>query len=245
MCGRYTVTDPAACLAEWSLIERHPVLEPRYNVAPSDPVPIVRLVAPDTSPQVDLLRWGLIPWWGEKLRARAAVPTGFIMARAESVASKSPFAAAFRERRCLFVADGFYEWRTFGKRRLPYYVQRQAGRPFTIAGIWEPGKEGGPDTCALITRSALFPIDALHDRMPAVIEKADRAAWLDPKESDVEKLRGLLTRATPDFACFPVSPRVNATANDDPSCVVPVPEAPLPAEQLDLWPAERPPKARS
>jgi putative SOS response-associated peptidase YedK len=168
-----------------------------------------------------------------------AEPTGFIMARAESVAKKPAFAAAFRERRCLFLADGFYEWARAGSRKLPYYIHRPSTEPFTIAGIWEPARDGQIDSCALITRPALSPVDALHDRMPAVIDAQDRARWLDPQEGNLELLGELLSAARPELSMFPVSPRVNATRIDDPSCILPRPDGPQPGDQMELFPAPR------
>jgi putative SOS response-associated peptidase YedK len=238
MCGRYTVVDPSRCFGEFSLIDRQPALESRYNVAPSHAVAVVRVVPPETEPRVDLLRWGFLPRWAPKSGDAKVATAGFVMARSETVARKGAFAASFREKRCLFLADGFYEWKHVGRRKFPFYIRRPSGDPFTIAGIWDHAVEAGDiDTCALITRPALAPVDTLHDRMPVIIEAPDRARWLDPACRDPEELAALLTRAASDLVAFPVSPRVNAPANDDPSCIAPVADVSREGEQTELWPS--------
>src|SRR5438552_1656875 len=137
MCGRYTMSDPRRCIAEFSILEKAPALEPRFNMAPSQGVWVVRLVPTGDARgeagsgeerRLDLLRWGLV-------RKAAG---GLAMVRAESLRTRSAFAEAFRRRRCLFLADGFYEWHKAGARSFPYHLHRPGGAPFVMAGIWYP-----------------------------------------------------------------------------------------------------------
>jgi len=239
MCGRYTMSDPRRSIAEFSILEKHPTLEvnpaalePRYNIAPSQGVWVIRTVNPGTGPRLDLLRWGL---------ARARRPAGGIaMVRVESLATRAPFAAAFRSRRCLFVADGFYEWRRAGQKSFPYYVRRPDRGLLTMAGIWQhaaPGTDRAPlDSCAIITRPARPPVDSLHDRMPAMIAPADHQAWLDPMFDDAAALGRMLEADPVPLETLQVSSRVNTPANDDPSCTDPATEAERRGEQFELWP---------
>jgi putative SOS response-associated peptidase YedK len=237
MCGRYTIRDPRRVLAEFSILEKTPALEPRFNVAPSQGVWAVRVVGDARRPVLDLLRWGLA---GKPAPGSPAV----VMLRGEGLAKRPPFADAFRHRRCLLVADGFYEWRkVHGKKSFPYYFVRPDGAPFGIAALWEPASvQGGPlDACALITRPAVAPVDAVHHRMPVLLAASHRERWLDPAFDDVQALDQML-RDPPGFTlqASPVSSRVNSPANDDPDCAAPIQESERHGEQFDLFaPTER------
>ena len=227
MCGRYVLVDPARFLSEFSVLEKRPRLEPRYNIAPDQLVPVVRIVLPERAPRVDMLAWGLVPEWVRDRESRSAA--GLINARIESVATKPSFAKAFRSRRCVVLADGFYEWKKTEKRKLPYLVRARDSGPLALAGIWEPravaiGREA--DSCAIITRPALPPVDSLHDRMPAILDPGDLRTWLDPEMHDVGGLKEVLGRTTPaDLELLPVGVRVNSPANDDPACIEPATDA--------------------
>ncbi|HMI85199.1 MAG TPA: SOS response-associated peptidase [Polyangiaceae bacterium] len=233
MCGRYTIRDPRRVLAEFSILEKAPALESRFNVAPSQGVWAVRILGADRGPELDLLRWGFVG------KPKPGSPP-IVMLRGEGMAKRPPFADAFRHRRCLLVADGFYEWRRAGRQSFPYYFTRPDGAPFGIAAIWEHAStEGGPlDTCALITRPALSPVDAVHHRMPALLAAAHRQRWLDPSFEDVDQLSEMLMDP-PGFAlqARPVSSRVNSPANDDEACAAPVPESERRGEQFELFPS--------
>jgi putative SOS response-associated peptidase YedK len=163
------------------------------------------------------------------------------MVRAESVATRAPFAAAFRNRRCLFLADGFYEWRRAGTRSFPYLLRRPGGSPFAMAGIWQPAppssSEAPIDSCAVITRPARPPVDAVHDRMPVMLPIEHHDAWLDPDFEDVLALTRML-EAGPGFEleAIQVGTRVNSPANDDAACTAPATEGDLRGEQFELWP---------
>ncbi|HEX9296731.1 MAG TPA: SOS response-associated peptidase [Polyangiaceae bacterium] len=233
MCGRYSIADPRRCIEEFSILEKQPALEPRYNVAPSQGVWAVRIVPPRTERRLDLLRWGL-------LAPGARTSGGIVMARAESLAKRSSFAAAFRTRRCLLLADGFYEWRRDGNQSFPYHVRRTDGAPFGMAGVWEPAPPSDDplslDSCAVITRPARPPITMLHDRMPAILAANDHEAWLDPSFDDTDALTKILLHdAGVELVTFPVSPRVNSPANDDRDCLAPIAEGDRHGEQLELW----------
>jgi len=238
MCGRYTVRDPRRCFAEFSIVEKEPALEPRYNVAPTQGVWAIRVLGPDALPRLDLMRWGL-------LAPHRPDSAGIIMARVETIATRAPFADAFRSRRCLLVADGFYEWKRTGSQSFPYYIRQPDGGPFAIAAIWEPAAATGAglslDTCAIITRPARPPIDVMHHRMPAIVDPSQRDMWLDPAYRDVAALKNLLL-AGPNISLViaSVSSRVNSPAHDDPDCVTSIPETERHGEQFELWPSAAP-----
>ena len=231
MCGRYTIRDPHRALAEFSILEKAPALEPRFNVAPSQGVWAVRIVGDASRPVLDLLRWGLA---GKPSPRSAAV----VMVRSEGLAKRPPFAEAFRHRRCLLVADGFYEWRRAGRQSFPYYFARPDGGPFGIAAIWEPASsQGGPiDACALITRPAVSPVDAVHHRMPVLLAAAHRGRWLDPTFDRVHALNQMLGDP-PGFTlqASAVSSRVNSPAHDDEVCTAPIAESEQRGEQFELF----------
>jgi putative SOS response-associated peptidase YedK len=233
MCGRYTIRDPRRVLAEFSVLEKTPALEPRYNVAPSQGVWAVRVDGARRKAELSLLRWGLTG------KPAPASPT-VVMLRSEGLAKRPPFADAFRHRRCLLVADGFYEWRRAGKQSFPYHFARPDGAPFGIAAIWEPASlQGGSlDACALITRPALAPVDAVHQRMPVLLAREHRERWLDPGFEDVAALNRMLADP-PGFVlqAQPVTSRVNSPANDDVGCIAPMPETEQRGEQFELWPS--------
>ena len=249
------MSDPRRCIAEFSLLEKHPALEPRYNIAPSQGVWVVRMLGTGAERRLDLLRWGLVA-----RSPKTSSSGGLAMVRAESLATRASFGAAFRSRRCLLLADGFYEWRRAGKRSFPHHFHRLGGEPFVMAGIWYPAagpveeekglSAGGPkaapsntshrnplDSCAVITRPAQPPVDAVHDRMPAILAPGHFDKWLDPDFDDTAVLTAMLQEKG-DFVLesVQVGPRVNSPANDDPSCVVPATDAERSGEQFELWP---------
>ena len=233
MCGRYTIRDPHRAFAEFSIVEKTPALEPRFNVAPAQGVWAVRVVGDAERPRLDLLRWGMV---GKPAPASPVV----VMVRGEGIGKRPPFADAFRRRRCLLVADGFYEWRRAGRQSFPYYFTRPDGAAFGIAAIWEEASSQGSalDTCALITRPALPPVDAVHHRMPVLLAAAHRERWLDPAFEDVHALSQMLIDP-PGFAlqARPVSSRVNSPAHDDEACTAPIEENDRRGEQFELFSA--------
>jgi putative SOS response-associated peptidase YedK len=196
-----------------------PNFPPRYNVAPTQPVPIVRLV--DGKRQFALVRWGLIPPWAKDPRAF----TLLINARGESVNEKPAFRNAMRRRRCLFPADGFYEWQVAGGRRRPYCVRPRDGGPIAFAGLWETwmGPNGEEmETAVVITTEANKTLHPIHYRMPAVIAPEAFDFWLDCLRVDANTAAALLVPAPEDlFEAYEISPAVNRVTNDYPDLLKP------------------------
>ena len=235
MCGRTFLTHLIEELAEEFGVEALPAMPPRYNIAPGQDVLAVR-VHPDTGRRgFSLLRWGLVPWWAKDTKSTRPL----VMARAETAGKRPAFRDAFRSRRCLMPASGFYEWRRAGSTRQPFVVRRKDRRPFAIAGLWDRWK--APDgsrleSCAVLTTGANEVVAPIHDRMPAILDRADFEAWLDPGREDVDELQGLL-RPYPAQAleAYAASTRVNRVEVDDPSCLEPGAEAPADGKQKTLW----------
>jgi putative SOS response-associated peptidase YedK len=200
-----------------------PNLEPRANIAPTQDVAAVRL-GEDGARHFVTLRWGLIPSWAKD----ATIASKMINARGETVAEKPAFRSAFRARRCLIPADGFYEWKTEDGAKQPYRIVRADRTPFAFAGLWErwdKASDGVPvETSTIITTDANETLQAIHHRMPVILDAADFAAWLDPAVRPAD-LQGLL-RPFPsqDLIAYRVSRRVNAVANDDLSLIEPLDE---------------------
>jgi putative SOS response-associated peptidase YedK len=222
MCGRFTLRAPASVVAEQFSIFEIPSWKARYNIAPSQPVAAVRSadIAAATR-ELAWLRWGLIPGWASD----PSIGNRLINARAETVADKPAFRTAFRRRRCLIVADGFYEWQRVGKGRQPHLIGMRNGHPFAFAGLWETWE--GPqhssiESCTILTTTANDLVRPIHDRMPVILAPAEYDCWLDPAVSAAEKLSPLL-RPYPSepMASYRVSPWVNSPANDDPRCAEP------------------------
>jgi putative SOS response-associated peptidase YedK len=226
MCGRYLIiTTPEAMRAFFRYLE-HPNFPARYNVAPTQPIPIVR--AREGARQFALVRWGLIPAWVEDPRVFSLL----INARCESVFDKPAFRAAMRWRRCLVPADGFYEWKAEGDRKRPFAVRPTGGGPLAFAGLWEvwTGPNGEElETAAIITTPANRTLRPLHDRMPAVLAPEAYDIWLDCRNVDSDMATGLLAPAPENFfEAYEVSPAVNRTANDSPDLLTPASALPPP-----------------
>jgi putative SOS response-associated peptidase YedK len=202
-----------------------PALRARFNVAPMQPVPVVR--ATPEGRHLDLLRWGLVPPWAEDPRSGSRM----INARAERAASAPAFRAAMRVRRCLVPADGFYEWQGRRGERRPFHLHLVGGGLFAFAGLWERWRspEGeGLETCCVLTTEANARVRPIHERMPVILAPAAYARWLDPELRDPAALADLL-RPLPDDALEPrpVGLAVNDARRDDASCLQPPAETPL------------------
>ena len=230
MCGRFTLTTTAEDLARSFELVELPGLSPRYNIAPTQQVATVRAVVQEEGGgrELRLLRWGLVPSWAKDLK----IGSRMINARAETVAEKPAFRRAFRSRRCLVLADGFYEWRRVGKQRQPHFISMRDGRPFAFAGLWErwvdPEDGQVVESCTVLTTRPNALMEKIHDRMPVILEPGDHATWLDPRITDPEQLEPLLRpHAAGEMTSHPVSARVNSPRNDDPSCVSPVEQTEL------------------
>lgn len=220
MCGRYTLTQsPAAIAAAFGLdLAEMPDLEPRYNIAPSQRVPVV-LVDPETHQrQLRLLQWGLVPSWAKDPKIGARL----INARAETIAEKPSFRHAFKRRRCLVVADGFYEWQQTGKQKQPFYLRERQGAVFGFAGLWEHWQGGtgaGIDSCTILTTAATETLRPLHDRMPVILPPQAYDRWLNRDQTATELQSLLHLDSPPELIVYPVSPLVNSPAHDQPECI--------------------------
>jgi putative SOS response-associated peptidase YedK len=225
MCGRFTLTDPDADLAVQFNLPEIPGMQPRYNIAPTQPVAAVRLAAESAAREMVLLHWGLIPFWAKD----PGIGNRMINARSETAAEKPAFRAAFKRRRCLVVADGFYEWQKQNGWKQPFYIRMKDERPFAFAGLWEHWEgEGGNvvESCTLLTTKPNDLIRPLHNRMPVILHPRDYGLWLDVEIQDKEQLQPLLGPFPgDDMDAYPVSRFVNKPQNDDPRCIDPLPES--------------------
>ena len=219
MCGRFSLGTPGSVLAAQFDLFEAPAWTPRYNIAPTQDVLVVVRRPEAPKRQARLLRWGLIPQWAEG----PVVGSRMINARAETVATKPSFRRALRERRCLVLADGFYEWQKQDRRKQPFYIRLRDGRPFAFAGLWErwAPPDGQPiDSCTILTTVANDLIRPLHVRMPVILAPRDYDLWLDSSIQEVERLQPLLhPYPADDMTAYPVSTRVNNPANDAPECI--------------------------
>lgn len=219
MCGRYTLTTPIKELARrFEILEYPAEVSSSYNVAPTRNVAAV--VADGGVRRLEMLRWGLVPSWADDLEIGARM----INARAETVAEKPSFRKAFRERRCLILADGFYEWRKTDSGKQPYYIRMQDESPFAFAGLWERWSRGVDEvrSCAIITTKPNGLVRGIHDRMPVILPAENYEAWLDPDLREIELLTSLLTPyPAGDMQAYPVSRAVNSPSNDSPGCIEP------------------------
>ncbi len=213
MCGRYTITSAPEAIRDLFDYLEQPNFPPRYNIAPTQPVPVVRME--NGARHFVLVRWGLVPSWAREVASSKPL----INARSETVFEKPSFRTAVRRRRCLFPADGFYEWRRTEERKQPFLIRRADGRPFAMAGIWEHwiGKDGSEiESAAVITTGANSTLQRIHHRMPVILDEADFAWWLTTTESDARELEPLLAPAPDDLLeAVAISDRVNRVANDD------------------------------
>ena len=219
MCGRFTLTTPGEVLAEAFGLDEPPTLAPRYNIAPTQPVAAVRREA-DGRRRLVLLGWGLVP----PIPRESGRP--LINARAETAASLPSFRDAFRARRCLVPADGFYEWKAGGPRKQPFHVRLSDGRPFAFAGLWEPrarGPEGNTaGSCALLTTEPNALMRDIHDRMPVILPPEGYARWLDPALRPADLAPLLRPYHAGAMEARAVGAFVNNARNEGPECVAAV-----------------------
>jgi len=225
MCGRYSITQDLLALQErFGFEPGGPALAPRYNAAPGQDLPVV---VEREGRRLNLMRWGLVPHWAKDER----IGYRTINARAETAAQKPAFGEPLRRRRCLVLADGFYEWLKRSGRRagLPFRITLQDGRPFALAGLWDAWRAPGGErleSFTILTTAANALISRLHERMPVILRPEDEAAWLDPDVQSPERLAGLLQAYPPELMLiYRVSPLVNSTASQGPDCIAPL-EAP-------------------
>jgi len=229
MCGRFTLIDADGARLRFDIrgADIPPPMEradgtadaARYNVAPTQDVLTIR--REDGERRAEMMRWGLVPSWADSPKIGARM----INARAETLAERPSFRAAFRKRRCLIPADGFYEWRREGKRRVPIRFTLKSGEPFAFAGLWERWERAGEPpmlSCAIVTTTANALIEPMHDRMPVMLAPDAERVWLDP-DADATTLSGLLTPYPSDLMeAREASRAVNSPAHDGPECIAPV-----------------------
>lgn len=217
MCGRFKLSSEEDILhAEFGIVvaQDH---RPRYNIAPTQDV--LAILSDGERLRPARLRWGLIPQWEEK----PANGAKRINARAETLLQKPSFREAFERRRCLILADGFYEWLRDGKTRRPMLIQRPDSRPFAFAGLWERWRRGEERifSCTIITVPPAEVVRPIHDRMPLLLQRADQENWLDAAAS-MDTLQRMMQPYSGPLEAFPVSSLVNSPVNDSPQLVEPV-----------------------
>lgn len=222
MCGRFSQTATPEIIAEQFQVQEPPLFQPRYNIAPSQDIAAIRIESETSTRKLVMLRWGLIPSWAKDPK----IGHQCINAKAETVAEKPSFRSAFKTRRCLVVATGFYEWQVQGARKQPMWIGLRSRRPFAFAGLWEHWKpaEGEPiDTCTIITTEPNDLMAPIHNRMPVILAPTSYDQWLDPTFQKIDSLNGLL-RPYPseELMAYPVSPLVNNPRHDAPQCLEPV-----------------------
>ncbi len=222
MCGRFTLFDSVASVAEGFGLAEVPFLSPRYNIAPSQEVAAVRIPAEGRAREFALLRWGLVPSWAKD----PSLGDRMINARSETAAEKPAFRSAIRRRRCLVPASGFYEWKRTNGRKQPYFIRMRAGKVFAFAGLWESWKEPGGaavESCALLTTSPNDLLRPIHDRMPVIVSPRDYDLWLSPEIQDPREL-AFLFRPYPleEMDAFPVGTAVNNPKTDAPGLIEPL-----------------------
>jgi putative SOS response-associated peptidase YedK len=207
-------------LAELFLFPEMAAAEPRYNIAPTQTVAAVRAPANLDQRELAYLRWGLIPSWADD----PAIGNRLINARAETAPDKPAFRSAFRHRRCLVLADGFYEWQKLGSKKQPFYFRLRDGKPFALAGLWEHWEGGDKllETCTLLTTQANNVLRPVHERMPVILPPDAYERWLDPAVQKPDQLTPLLRPYPAEaMAGYPVNPTVNNPRNDNPRCIEP------------------------
>ncbi len=239
MCGRYVIKSTPEAIRELFGYVDQPNFPPRYNIAPTQPVPIVRLM--EGKRRLVLVRWGLIPSWVKDPRTF----TLLINARGESAIDKPAFRAAMRHRRCLFPADGFYEWKVTPTGKRPYFVRLQSGGPMAFAGLWETwtGPNGEEqESAAIVTTAANRTLAPIHERMPVIVAPAAFDLWLDTKRVDAETAAALIAPAPENLLeAYEISPAVNRVANDSPELIEPYASGP---QSTAPTPAEKPRRSR-
>ena len=221
MCGRFTLTTDLERLeTRFDFQAANLSFVPHYNIAPSQSV--LTVIADEGGNRAGFLRWGLIPSWAKD----STIGDRMINARAETVAEKPSFRRALQKRRCLVLADGFYEWRKEGRTKTPMFITLKAREPFAFAGLWETWKPptGKPvHSCTIITTSPNSLMASIHNRMPVILPRTAESLWLDRTVTDPQALLPLLTPYAAELMeAYAVSPLVNSPRNDTPACTEPL-----------------------
>lgn len=222
MCGRFVrKTDKEELQKRFGFDDPQGVLlKPRYNIAPSQMHPVVMIEHDHRI--LKLMKWGLVPFWAKDEK----IGYKMINARSEGIESKPSFRDPLKKRRCLVLADGFYEWKKVdAKTKVPYFIKLKSGEPFAFAGLWDRwDKEGEPlETFTIITTDNNELMAPIHNRMPVILHEKDEAVWLDPELKDPTKLLPLLKPyPSEEMELYEVSTAVNSPKNDVPECVSPI-----------------------
>lgn len=223
MCGRYTQTQAGDVIAATFNLTTPPSPKPRYNVAPSQPVSAI--AQPATEREYRIFQWGLVPSWAKD----PAIGNRMINARSETAADKPSFRTAFKRRRCLILADGFYEWKKAaakGAKKQPYYIQMADRALFGMAGLWEIWESGDGsylESCTILTTEPNELMQSIHNRMPVIVNPQDYDLWLDPTVQKRDALQPLLRPfKSEDMQAYEVSTAVNNPRNETAECVEPI-----------------------
>ncbi|MEO1401665.1 MAG: SOS response-associated peptidase [Cyanobacteria bacterium J06635_1] len=224
MCGRYTQTQSGEAIAKAFGLTTPPNPPPRYNIAPTQPVSAI--AQPGDAREYRIFQWGLVPSWSKD----PSIGSRMINARAETVAEKPSFRAAFKRRRCLIVADGFYEWQKTGQKtsqkKQPYYIQLEDHALFGFAGLWEIWESGDGsylETCTILTTAPNALMETIHNRMPVILHPRDYDTWLDPTLQTARDLQPLLRPyEAAAMQAYPVSTTVNSPRNETSACIEPL-----------------------
>jgi putative SOS response-associated peptidase YedK len=219
MCGRYRLSRRRQIVEEY--FDTSPWDDdwsPRYNIAPTQPIPVIRQHPKEPVRQISTMRWGLIPHWAKDASGAAST----INAKSETAATKPPFRDPLRLRRCLIPADGFYEWQKTAKFKQPFCFEVNDGKLFAFAGLWDGWRDSSGQwvkTCSILTTTPNALISAVHDRMPVILDPGSYDLWLDPGIQNVAAISGLLKPYDAcSMRCYPVSTRINHVTNDDDEC---------------------------
>jgi putative SOS response-associated peptidase YedK len=220
MCGRFAFYSPQEAITRLFGVSDPPPVEPRFNIAPTQLIAVVR--AGETARSLSMLYWGLVPHWARD----RAIGARMINARSETLREKPSFRTAYRRRRCLVLANGYYEWQRLGSVRQPWYIGLGTGEPFAMAGLWEhwqnPVDQTVLESCTIITTAPAASIAHIHNRMPVIVPADAYEPWLDPANERVADLDTLLVACDPAaLRAWPVSREVNNARNQGASLIEP------------------------
>jgi putative SOS response-associated peptidase YedK len=221
MCGRFSLFSPGELIAQQFGVTIDHQVEPRYNIAPTQPVAAIRLNETGDEREFTYFQWGLIPSWAKDPK----IGSRMINARSETAAEKPSFRAAFKRRRCLIPATGFYEWQRQGERKQPMFIHAEDGNLFGLAGLWEiwSGADGSAmQSCTILTTEPNELMASIHNRMPVIIDPLDYSMWLDPGPNPDEAQHLLRPYEAQKMAAYPVSTAVNNPRNENPQCIEPI-----------------------
>ena len=219
MCGRYRLSRRKQLVEEY--FDTTPWEEdwnPRFNIAPTQPVPVIRQHPKEAVRQLSVMKWGLIPHWAKD----PSISMSTINAKSETAATKPAFRDPLKFRRCLIPADGFYEWKRTVKAKQPFCFEIKDGELFAFAGLWDGWKDASGNwikTCSILTTTPNALTATIHDRMPVILDRESYDLWLDPRMQNIVVIADLLRPYDPNsMRCYPVSTRINHVANDDEEC---------------------------